>query len=234
MRTAVSLAVMFVVGLAALAVPGWLYEVREDRPLQAPGTTAPTLPPSTGGSPREPLATLASGLGESLTAAQQALAAHEQTRAAQAMDAALRAARVGEQASQEAFSPVLHHIQHARKEFQNGRPADARHTLTEARAALDSARGVTGAEKSPHQLARYVGGTLINAEGVVVGEVAAVSGNEVELVLGGGRDFLGFIDLGGGRHVTVPADTLVFGPDPFFGLTLIAAPLLPSDGPGPR
>lgn len=224
MRTAVYLVIMLVVGLAALAVPGWLYERREGRPLRAPGVTAPALPPGSGGSPREPLETLAAGLGEALTVAQESLRAGQTSEAARALDAALRAAEVGAHASPGgAFPPALEHVKHARKELQDGQPSRAARTLARARAALGARPGSPPVQTVP-SLGRYAGGTLINAEGVRIGEVVSVSGDRVELVLGGWRDFMGLFDLGGGRHVTVPADALVFGPARYFGLTLVAAP----------
>ncbi len=230
MRTAVYLVVMFVVGIVALAVPGWLYERREGQPLQAPGATAPMLPQGTGGGPREPLEMLADGLGEALTVARWALDEGNQSEAAHAMDAAQRAAEVGEHASPEsAFKSVLEQVRHAREEIQNGRKASAARSLEEARVALGARPEVLAEQKAP-SLGKYAGGTLIDAQGVRIGEVGSVSGDQVELILGGGRDFMGLFDLGGARHVMVPADTLVFGPARYLGLTLVAAPSVPPPG----
>jgi len=52
-----------------------------------------------------------------------------------------------------------------------------------------------------------------------------------ELVVAGGRGFMGLFDVGDGPHVLVASEGLVFGPARTVGMTLVAAPLLP---PGPR
>lgn len=223
MRTAVYLAVMLVLGLAALAVPGWLHDFRDRQPLTPPAR-ASALPPSAGGGPRQPLETLVAGLRDTLTVAEQALDAGEQTRAARAMDAARRAADVGAHASGEALKPVLGSIQRARKQLQDGRNTEARRTLAQAGEALQSAAPALAPARPPSAPGEYVGGTLINARGERIGEVVAASGGELELVLGGGRDFMGLFDVGGGPHVRLPVDALVFGPDRFLGATLVAAP----------
>lgn len=230
MRTAIYLAVMLVVGLAALAVPGWIHEAREGQPLRPTAVVVRAQPPDTGGGPREPLETLAVGLSETLGAALRAMEEENPSEAAHAMDAALRAAEVGEHASPgSAFQAVLEHVRQARAHVQNGQEARAVLSLGWAREALGARSGGLEAAKVP-ALGPYAGGTLIDAQGGRIGEVGAVSGGQVELILGGGRDFMGLFDFGGDRRVTVPADTLVFGPARYLGLTLVAAPALPPPG----
>lgn len=228
MRTALAVLGMFVFGVAALAVPALLFELREGRPLQAPTRQPPSPPSGTGGAPRSPLETLALGLREAVGVARQELAVGHRSQAMHALDAARRAAETGHQASDEAtFSSVLHDIQRARKSEQNGRPEDAQRVLEGALATLDAASSrAWGPAKSPARLEKYDGGTIINAQGLRIGEVAGIQGQEVELILGGARDVAGIFDLSAGRRVRVRADELLFGPARYTGLTLVMVPSL--------
>lgn len=228
MRTTLYVLGMLVFGLSMLAIPAWLFELRESRPLPTSARAAPGLPPGTGGAPRAPLETLAVGLRDSLDVAQRELAAGHGSPAVQALDAARLAAEAGQHASEDsAFASALHDIQHARKAIQDGRPGEARRTLEDALAALDAEPSSRlGAARAPAQLGKYDGGTLINARGSRIGEVVAVHGQQLELVLGGARDVAGILDLSSGRRVTVPASALLFGPARYLGLTLVVVPTL--------
>jgi len=74
------------------------------------------------------------------------------------------------------------------------------------------------------ELTRYRHARVIDAEGTFIGEVTGISGQFVELALGGWRNAWGFIDFTAERHVRVEADTLAFGPPRRLGTTLVMIP----------
>lgn len=228
MRTALYVIGMLVFGLAALAIPAWLFELRESRPLPTLAGPRQALPPGAGGAPRAPLETLAMGLRDSLDVARQELAAGHRTQGVEALDAARLAARAGQHASEgSAFESALHDIEQARKAIENGRPQAARRVLEDALAALNpESSAKLGTPRAPTELGKYDGGTVINAQGIRIGEVVGMQGQQLELVLGGARDVAGIFDLSEGRRVTLPASALLFGPARFTGLTLVVLPTL--------
>lgn len=219
------LVLMVVLGALALWGFGALVESRLGRAVPAP---AGRLSGDGGGG----LSALRTGLTNRLDHAREALGAGRSTQAAVDLDAAKRLARVGAETAGAPFDDAMARIQEARKSLQKGRAVQARAAIGQielgaAAPGGDAAGGSRGHEYAP---GHYRGATVINAQGVRVGEVGGVENGEARLHLGGQNDALGFIDLPD-TVVAVPVDRLLWGKPQAWGSTLV---VLPSFATEPR
>jgi hypothetical protein len=221
------LTVQIVLGAASLALLGWLVEVRDGTPIQ-PSATVASDGSKTG------MRALAGGLQGTLEEATRALDNGERGRASHAIDAAHRVASIGDAAAPgTAFASVLQSLEKARHAMHIGR-------FELALTRLETARGTAstiGAEGPPPSaterpsLDAYGQATVVNGNGVMIGEVVGVEGDELRLALGGARDVLGFWDIGRVQEERVPRDAVVLGPSRSLGHTLVALPSAVSTPP---
>jgi hypothetical protein len=223
---------MFVAGLMTLAAVGWLLDLRMSHPLPgslpiAVGTSGPDVVEPPASRPAGTVAFLAAGTADAIESAVRAVQEGKRTLATQSLDAAKRSADVGAHGAMAAagasFHDALRAVREARTVMQNGgRPA-----LLPLRRVIDTLRELNGTALRGSQagLAPYEGATVINARGVIIGEVESVEdsddGMRVRLVLGGVQDFMGFVDVGGRARV-VPAAAIVFGERRVAGSTFVA------------
>lgn len=228
-------------GLAAVAI---LVALERGAPVDVP-------PSRTAARERElpPDDLVVAGLRDATRAALSALRAEERSRAAHALDAALRASRVLARVDG-GVRPVHDHLDHARAALALGAPEQAQRELERALLEVEPA-GLKvlqsrGAPPLAEQAPGYLGATVITARGARVGELVGLrtrEGRVVEavLALGGWRDVLGLIDRGGAR-VLVPARLLTYGEREALRPTLVtiaslapdAAALLEELGPDVR
>ncbi len=214
------LVAMYALGVGAMALTAWLFEWHEGRSIEGAVAAEPR-----GSAPlRTPLDALAAGLSGTLNVAARDLGAGRRSEAARALDAALRAAEVGAAADRGGMLGVtLARVRAARRALHNGRPRKARRHVDEARRTL---RGKTpGKAGTAKALGGYAGATVINANGVRIGKVERVEADKLRIVFGPGLDVLGILDLRSEPALTVPARFVLFGPNEFFGPTLVALPV---------
>lgn len=221
---------MFVLGLVALAVPGWLFEVRSGVPVVPPEVERVAGPRAPGGTRGEGTgATLRRGFLDSLLAAREGLQEGRRSEAAHALDAAMRIGTVAKHAAPgpDPFEETHEELQRARHALQIGRPEEAIELLGRAVRLLSAADAAEIRIPSATGVEGYDGAHLLDARGVRIGEVEGVEDGEAVIVLGGARDVWGLFDLGtADARLRVPADRLVFGPARFLNTTLVAAPVL--------
>lgn len=207
-------ATMAVMGVTALVIPAWLVEVRDGTPVMKSAT--PAGPVSAGLTP---------GLAEALETASSHLEQNERSSAAHAIDSAHRAAEVGHKGlAARAYKDVLHNVKRARHALHMGSESRARKELQDAIRRSRSIRFEEPATGAP-ALSGFRSATVVNAQGVMMGEIVDVGRDRITLALGGARNVWGFLDLGG-RRVTLPADAVVAGPQRTIGMSLIAVPSL--------
>lgn len=224
--------VMVILGAAAFAGLGWLVEYREGLPLhEAPSAAMQEA------AQQAPMSVLQIGAQTSLQEAVQAFRQDRRSKAAHALDAAMRAVKVGMHASrtptQKHWTEAHSRIKKARRALQTGDPTAARRALQKAIATLEQITASDGPpenRKAPSGAGKeaYEGALLINAQGIRIGEVRRVSPaeagrSEAVLVLGGARDVLGLFDWGGTR-VTMPADRLLYGNPQTIGMVHVVLP----------
>lgn len=208
-------ATMAALGCAAILLPAWLTLVRERAPIQdEQAATTPAQRANVGQA-------LYGGLRSSIERAHAALQRGDRAGAARMMDATFHAAEVGTYSSPGAFYSALEQIKNARYALQQGQPHQADRHLANALEVLKPAEQATPPFLDLHQ---YAGATVLDAQGEVIGEVVGVSGDSLELALGGWRDAWGFLDFSSRRHVQVPAGQLAFGPPRAIGMTMVVLP----------
>lgn len=215
------LAAASVLGCAAMLLPAWLTHVRERasiRDLQAAMTPAP-----------EPAGqALHDGLLQSIERAEGGLRHGDRTEASIALDDALHAAEVGTYSAPGTFYAALDQVRNARFALQQGQPREAYRHLGNATRVLQPAGSAT---PPLLELRKYQGATVIDSEGATIGEVTGISGENLELTLGGWRDAWGFVDFSSKQKLQVPARSLAFGPPHAVGMRLVA---LPTRAPAPQ
>ena len=227
MRKAGFLIAMWLLGIASFALLGWVVQVRIGQPVSGGGADADD------GS--GPVRILLNGLAGSIRVADEGIGRGEGGGAVHALDGAMRAARVGYAATEPvarwALADAVEQIEEARLDLQIGLRADARHHLGEA---LSAVRGVDAMEilETPSVPASslwdgYRGATLLNANGVRIGELKDLrtAGGREEAVIRLGRiqDLFGFLDLAG-TEATVPAEDLLFGEPRGVGVVNVVLP----------
>lgn len=207
---------MVILGVAALAVPAWLAEIRDGTPVEGAALQLSEAEP-------DGLAVLGRGLEDTLDTAIRSLGEDRRTHAAHAIDAAHRAAEVGKEAAPDsALARALEDIKQARYELHMGRAAVARSKLAAARDRLREMEPPSAA--APASLARFKGASVLNANGVDVGEVVAVEGDRLQVALGGPRDVWGFWDFSYTETAEIRADAVVVGPQRTIGSSLLVMP----------
>ena len=218
-RTIALVAAMWLLGAAAFAGFAWLIQWGQGTPVEVPA--AASVPPAVG--PDQPLAALSAGVARTAGAAAYHLEHDERSKASHAIDAGHRAAEVGHEAShgevKKAFAVALHELDKARQSLHNGRPAS---TVEDLHAVVDRLAPVvdTAKEQSPgvppaEVWSGYGGAVLLDANGSMIGQVQRLDRDggttTARLRVGGANDVLIIMDFGG-EQVTVPADTILWGP----------------------
>lgn len=208
-------AAMVVLGFGALLLTAWLTDVRQGASIaHEEAALTPSIQTNVGQA-------LYTGVNESIEKARQGIQKGNRTEASLAMDDAMRAAEVGAHSAPGSFYSALEQIRSARIALQQGNDSLASRHLGEAAQVL---RPASNATPPILDVSRYNGAEVIDQKGTVIGEVNSVSGNTLDLVLGGWRDAWGFIDFSGKRHVKVSADSLAFGPPNAIGYKMVAIP----------
>lgn len=208
---------MVVLGCAATLLPAWLTYLRMTAPIRDP--IAATTPSQT--SAAEALST---GLNASLDQAIDGLREGGRAQATMAMDEALRAAEVGAYSAPGSFYNAMEQIRAARLSLQHGSTSEAIDHLQKASAVLQSA---SSAIPPLLDASEYRGALVIDQKGAMIGKVAQVSEDSLQLALGGWYNAWGFIDFSTRRRVDVPTESLAFGPPRTIGYNLV---LLPTQG----
>lgn len=205
-----------IIGMVAFALFGAIHEARMGRPL----SSDPPAPAS-----REAAEVMARGAQHAFAEGARALQLGDRGAAMHAMDAGMRLAEVGVEAfgGSEPWRAASQHARDAKRAVASGHKQRAAEAL---QAAATSLRGAGAERAGPPPRAGYGGATLLNANGVRVGEVRSVDpGGGAELVIGGVHDLYGFLDWGG-ENLTVDADKLVYGPAQWPRPTLVVLPTL--------
>ncbi len=213
----ISLLGMALLGSLAFWILQALAGTRVAQPIGAAPTVAATEPGSAA-------ASLRTGTETALATAVRAVHDGRRAEAVAAMDAARRAARVGHEAGLAGFQGAVDAIEEARRTVQNGDFAGTAPVLSrgldELRATRSSPSGDGSSGVPAGQLADYRGATVLNAEGVRIGELEDANGVSAAIFDGSKRDAFGFIDRGGAR-IEVPTKQLVFGRRHRAGDTLV-------------
>ena len=225
-KTIGGLAAMLALGAISFAVLAAVVQFRIGRPLASAGQTM--LPRNA-----SPLQGLEEGLRESLVIAQRAFQSNDRSRAVRALDAAMRAAEVGEHAAEGTnfthFGAVREHVMQARLAVQNGNGQRAESLIGEAVASFSTQRGGESSRPGNNagdpvtDVSGYREAVVINAHGVRIGEVRKAEGGRLVMSIQGYNDLLGFIDSGG-QEIAVPADQVLFGKRKKLGSTIVAIP----------
>lgn len=168
------------------------------------------------------------GIRASLSFANKGLQMHRRADTARALDAAMRASEVAQDAlsgtsAGTAFDRVHRAVMQGRLALQNDQKSEvARHI----EAAIEAVPQQLAMDvPPPPNLQEYLGATVINAEGIRVGEVARVQDTELVISVGGHRNVFGFIDIGG-EQLTIGPGRLLFGRKKRFGDTFVSLPTL--------
>ena len=230
-KLGVYLLVLFTIGIAAFAAMGAIIEYRHGLPAPPEHTAVRGLSPA---------GAVAAGTRASLQRTLEGLETGKRSEAVHALDAAMRAAKVGEYATHgeagSAFKKISRDIDKARRHLQNGNPEEAVKALSDTRQVLGD--GVVQKARKEQKLPlhemrhRYRHAQVLNAQGERLGEFRRFEGSPeaptAHLVIGGTRDVFGFLDFGG-RPVSVPADRLVYGKVKNLGAIHVVVPIFGSD-----
>ncbi|HVY61689.1 MAG TPA: hypothetical protein VHF22_08550 [Planctomycetota bacterium] len=239
LKMVLNVAGMLALGLAAQGGFLALTEWRMTRPLPETPLAAPEPAEAAG-----PVEALRAGLVGSLEAARSGLVEGRRSDAMHALDGARRAAEVGAYAApgEAGFEAAKASIGDARRAVDVGDGKGAAEVLGLAaerlRAAGEAEGPGTVRVRVTAPIDRYVGARVIDAHGMLVGEVTGVRRDargieEPVVALGGHRDVAGFIDLGG-RPVVVPAERVLAGAPRSVGLRMIALPFEDGVSASPR
>lgn len=203
---------MYVLGAVALVIPAWLVEVRDGTPVEPSVSSAGT------DSSAADMQQIGDGLRRTLQASVRYLDQDKRSHAAHAIDAAHRAADVAHKAVPgPAFETALKDIEAARHDLHMGSEEKARQRL--ASAARQDFRVPAMPASKP--LSDFRSATVLDPQGVMVGEITEVTPDKVRVAVGGARDVWGFVDLGAGRTEEIPADAVVTGPDKTIGMSMV-------------
>jgi len=228
-RLAGSLLAMSALGLSGFSFLGWLAAARENRAVTevrvsaVRSVTAVQAPPSIVPLKQSPAASLQQGLRSTLQAAQGTQQRGQRAQATTAIDAARRAAKVGDFALGGSYSQVLQHLEDARRALQDGRGQAA--VNGQLSAALEALKSVpVGNAKAPTSLVAYQGATVINPQGLRIGTLDRIDKmtGEAQITLGE-QPRLGFIPKGG-KQTRILARDLIFGSRGTLGEILVMMP----------
>jgi hypothetical protein len=201
------LAAMIALGLAALAVPAWLTEKRES--MSCPGGIDAAHASTTIDTPATE--TIVSATRATLDSATRAT-----------LDSAIGALRANDRAAAGTALDDLEEIRRARRAVQIGHADGAIEHLTAASDSLLPDAAIVPPSRG--ELDGYVGAMVIDADGAVGGEVRSVSGDMLDIALGGARDVWGVLDLGADAEVHVPSRAVLLGPERAVGRTMLVLP----------
>lgn len=221
------LLLLLTIGIVAFAAMGAIIEYRHGMP-------AP--PERTAGQGLSPAGALVAGTRVSLLRTVDALRTGKRSEAVHALDAAMRAAKVGEYAAHgeagSAFKMASRDIDKARRRLQNGSRSGAVKALGGIGQALGDS--IVQTARTEHELPlpeirhRYRHAQVLNAQGERLGEFLRFEGGPdgptAHLIIGGARDVFGFLDFGGTR-VMLPADRLVYGKVKTLGAIHVVVPV---------
>ena len=245
-RKALIVTGMWVLGLAMLALFGWLVHVRDSTPVETSAQTTTAV-----NSQKSPLSTLGQGAAASARTAADHLAQGPGSQASHALEAAHRIAEVGMDnswgAAKTQFTIAEKQLSTAMESLHDGRTGDARAQVQAAATALQRAttaakdqkpglppRLVWGGYQSSGVLNAHSVGVL-NANGSKLGQVKSIEmkgGKPVAVLqIGGLKALFGAIERGGTR-IEVPADSLVYGPRRSLGYVWVVAPTTATDAGG--
>jgi hypothetical protein len=206
-------AMMGAFGALTLTLPEWLHEVREGKPVPTVAREPGARLDEPHGPGAAPYGILKEGLQESLRTAGAALASGQRSNATNALDAAQRAAAVGSKSTPTpAFQGALESIRQARRALQM---ADSKGAVQLVRASLDELEqsDATAAALNTDSPERYAGAPVVDARGVVIGELNGIRPDgRMELAIGGVRDAWGIFDFSAAATVAVQKSRLLFGP----------------------
>jgi hypothetical protein len=212
-------------GALALAIPEWLTEARLGQPVRTVARS-PGMPldePHMPGTP--PLSILKEGLLESLRTAEWALSTGRRSEATNALDAAQRAAEIGAQsAPNRNLGETLRAISEARRALQMSDEAGAEQALHASQKKLEPADSTVAPSRAA-ELDAYSDVPVVDARGVVIGEVRRVAPRELELAIGGVRDAWGLFDLSAHAVVAVTPSRLLFGPPHLLAKSYVMLPV---------
>lgn len=225
MRRFAQLTGMLAFGLAALAVVAWLFEVRTGRPLSDEAQLQAATP----------MAAFAGACEHSAEHAADALERGDRSEATHALDAAMRALFVGAHARGGDFEEALHAVMKARVHLQRGKKDQAVFAARRAAWSLGAVQATWPDPPAADALGEYEGATVLDLQGLRIGEVHEVLGQEGLLVLqlDGWLDVFGFLDFGANLEGSVPAGAILFGKARTVGGTYVVLPVVRA-APAPR
>jgi hypothetical protein len=212
-----AIAAMVVLGVGAEVLPAWLTLVREKAPMQYEAAVLSPLPDAAVGD------ALQRGLQSSIDEAIAAFNQGERTRAALALDGAFRVTTVGSHSAPGSFYRAYEQLHDAKLAIEQGHERAAVAHLTNAARSITPPSG----DVTPPFLdaSRYRGARVIDQKGRIIGEVTGVTGDSLEIVLGGWRDAWGFLDVSGGRRLRVPAVSVAYAAPRAIGAKMVALPI---------
>lgn len=227
-----SLLAMSALGLTGLSFLGGPASARANRPVTevrasavrssqtTPVQTSPNITPLH----QTPAASLQQGVRSALQAVQRAQQQGLRAQTTTAIDAARRAAGIGDFALGGSYGQVSQHLKSARQAWQDGR--SQAEVTSQLSAALNALKSVpVGNAKAPTSLAAYRGATVINPQGTRIGTLDRIDKMTGEaLILLDEQLKLGFIPKGG-RPTHILARDLIFGQLRLSGETLVMMPI---------
>ena len=213
---------MTLLGLVALSVPAWLFEVRAHRPM--PSAEFAAVEPATGGGPRGPAQQnpYVEGIRQALSSARLAFEENDRASAMHATDAALRAAQVAGYGLEPhtAFEQVTGQIERTRRVVQNGSPERAVEQLDQALDVLRDLEPGRADGASLSQDETYRNARVIEADGSHLGELLGIDGDN-GVIATDWRNLFGFIDWPAGKTRRVAAERLLPGKPGALGAPMV-------------
>ena len=235
-RTAVHLVAMVVLGVASFGAFGAAVQWREGRLIEPPQDVDSSM------AGRPPVEVLRRGVVASAEVARAGVDGGDRATGMRALDAAVRAARVGLASATGplawAFDHAWRQLQASRVSVETGHPGAAKDHLDRVVGTMEDAARFADADATTLPAAqdwdRYRGATVINAMGVRIGEldevVVTADGPTARLTLGGNLDVFGFLDLGG-DSVRVDATRLLYGQPRSVGIVHVVMPVFGASPP---
>jgi hypothetical protein len=229
-RNVFHLVAMVVLGLVAFGAFGAAVEWRDGRLLDPPHDVDTAV---SGAAPAE---VLLRGVTASAEITRDGLDGGHRSDAMRALDAAVRASRVGVAAGSGplawAFDHAWRQLEATRVSVETGHPGAARDHLDTVIQTMNDAARFAGTDATTlpanDDWDRYRGATVINAMGVRIGELDDVEvtadGPTATVTLGGNLDVFGFIDVGGDA-VRIDATQLLYGQPRSVGIVHVVLPV---------
>jgi hypothetical protein len=207
--------IIIMYGLLIITLPAWLIQARQGRLAGA------------GIEQKEKFASkydlLIEGTCFSINSARANLSKSQRPQAMHALEAAWRASNAGRSAIPGTLFEVYEIIENARHDIAMGEPEHAIKKLDIASMLACNATPV-GLRKLQPEYAKYAGATVVNANGLIIGEMKGITNGRMVLELRGIHDFMGFIDISKGQKLTLPPDSVIFGPNQLTGESIVVLP----------